>query len=85
MRRQFSRNLSCKRQQQPDVAYAPFGEDYANSGTTDLSFAGHSQDMITGLYDSLFREYHATQGRWISPDPAGLDSVNGMPMSITPR
>src|SRR6267143_1249984 len=27
-----------------DVAYAPYGEDYAGSGTTDLSFTGQKKD-----------------------------------------
>ena len=62
-----------------DVAYAPFGEPYAQSGTTDLSFTGQNQDTVggglTGLYDFLAREY-STQGRWPSPDPAGLTAVN---------
>jgi RHS repeat-associated protein len=59
-----------------DGAYAPFGEDYAKTGTTDLSFAGTNQDTVTGLYDATFREYHPVQGRWISPDPAGLAAVS---------
>ena len=59
-----------------DVAYAPYGEDYANSGTTDLSFTGQNQDTTTGMYDFLNREYHPVQGRWISPDPAGLAAVD---------
>ena len=64
-----------------DVAYAPYGEDYVNSGTADLSFTGHTQDTLPalsglGLYDFLFRRYHPVQGRWISPDPAGLGAVD---------
>ena len=61
-----------------DVAYAPFGEPYAQSGTTDLSFTGQNQDTVggglTGLYDFPAREY-STQGRWPSPDPGGLGAV----------
>ena len=59
-----------------DVAYAPYGEDYADSGTTDLSYAGHDQTMVAGLYDSWYREYPAIQGRWVSPDPAGSSAAN---------
>ncbi|HET7206728.1 MAG TPA: RHS repeat-associated core domain-containing protein [Terriglobales bacterium] len=59
-----------------DGAYAPFGEPYSQTGTTDLSFTGQNQDTVTGLYDFMFREYHPTQGRWISPDPAGLAAVD---------
>jgi RHS repeat-associated protein len=58
-----------------DGAYAPFGEDYNKTGTTDLSFAQMNQDTVSGLYDAVFREYHPVQGRWISPDLAGLAAV----------
>jgi RHS repeat-associated protein len=57
-----------------DGAYAPFGEAYAQSGTTDLSFTGMNQDTVANLYDFAAREY-GIQGRWPSPDPAGLWSV----------
>ena len=63
-----------------DLAYAPFGETYAESGSPDRSFTGQNQDTIpgstTGLYDFLYREY-AQYGRWTSPDPAGA-SVAGL-------
>lgn len=60
-----------------DVAYAPYGEDYAGSGTQDPSFTDQQQDTVvggssTGLYDFLFRQYRPSHGRWISPDPAGI-------------
>jgi RHS repeat-associated protein len=58
-----------------DGAYAPFGEPYSQSGTTDLSFTGMNQDTVAGLYDFPAREY-SIQGRWTSPDPAGLAAVN---------
>lgn len=62
-----------------DLAYAPFGETYAEAGTPDRSFTGENQDTTpgstTGLYDFMFREY-AQYGRWISPDPAGLAAVD---------
>jgi len=57
-----------------DGAYAPFGEPYAQSGTTDLSYTGMNQDTSTGLYDFPAREY-STQGRWPKPDPTGLRAV----------
>jgi RHS repeat-associated protein len=67
-----------------DVAYAPFGEPYAGSGTQDLSFTGQNQDTEAstvpggagGLYDFLYREHTPVQGRWLSPDPAGLGAAN---------
>jgi len=57
-----------------DGAYGPFGEPYAQSGTTDVSFTGMDQDTVSNLYDFPAREY-GIQGRWPSPDPAGISSV----------
>jgi RHS repeat-associated protein len=54
------------------TAYAPYGEPYAKTGTTDLSFTGQDQDTISGMHDFLDRRYVPNQGRWLSPDPAGL-------------
>ena len=58
-----------------DVAYAPFGETYASSGTPDISFTGQNSDTAANSYDFLAREY-SIQGRWPSPDPAGLAAVD---------
>jgi RHS repeat-associated protein len=61
-----------------DLAFAPFGEQYAQAGSTgvtDTSFAGNNEDTTTNLYDAQAREY-GIQGRWPSPDPAGLKAVN---------
>jgi RHS repeat-associated protein len=58
-----------------DTAYAPFGEPYAQSGTTDLSFTGQNSDTTSGIYDFLYRPY-SIQGRWPTPDPAGLAAVD---------
>ena len=65
-----------------DVAYAPFGETYAQAGTADPNFTGRvsgfvlanpevktNSDTSGSSYDFLFRQY-GTQGRWPSPDPA---------------
>jgi RHS repeat-associated protein len=59
-----------------ETAYAPFGENYAENGTIDRSFTGQNQDTVPGLYDFMFREYNPNQGRWTSPDPAGLGAVS---------
>jgi RHS repeat-associated protein len=62
-----------------DQAYAPFGETYSIKGsptTPYISFTGAQPDTISGTYDFLFRKYSPTQGRWISPDPAGLSAAN---------
>lgn len=65
-----------------NVAYAPFGESYAQSGTPDLSFTGMNQDTVANLYDFPAREY-GIQGRWPSPDPAGLLSLRSQdPQSL---
>ena len=54
------------------TAYAPFGENYNQTGTTDLSFTGEDQDTSSGVYDFEFRKYDEIAGRWMSPDPSGL-------------
>jgi RHS repeat-associated protein len=60
-----------------DTAFAPFGETYANTNTSDpYHFAAYPLDFALGLYDTAFREYHTTQGRWITPDPAGIGAVD---------
>lgn len=56
-------------------AYAPWGESYASSGTPDPSFTGQNSDTSSDDYDFLYREY-GNQGRWPSPDPAGLGAVH---------
>ncbi len=59
-----------------DNAFAPYGENYAGAGARDLDFTGQDQDTVSGMYDFLYREYSPAQGRWISPDPAGIGAVN---------
>jgi len=61
-----------------DLAYAPFGESYAILNTPYPSFTGQQQDTVpgSGLYDFLYREYSAVQGRWNSPDPAGFGAAD---------
>ncbi len=60
-----------------DLAYAPYGEDYAKTGATwDLSFTGQTQDELSAMYDFLYRNYSPITGRWFSPDPAGLAAVS---------
>ena len=57
-------------------SYAPFGEQYAPSGAPDPSFTGQNADTASSLYDFTYREHSPSQGRWTSPDPAGLAAVN---------
>jgi RHS repeat-associated protein len=61
-----------------DRQFAPFGESYSNFGNaTGLDFTGDTQDSFVGLlYDTPSREYHPGQGRWLSPDPSGLNAVD---------
>jgi RHS repeat-associated protein len=35
-----------------------------------------ARERAGDTYDASFRRYNPTQGRWISPDPAGLSAVN---------
>ncbi|MGH9760197.1 MAG: RHS repeat-associated core domain-containing protein [Blastocatellia bacterium] len=50
-------------------------ETYAQSGqTTTSSFTGMNQDTVSALYDFPAREY-GIQGRWPSPDLAGIASA----------
>jgi RHS repeat-associated protein len=57
-------------------ARAPFGEGYA--GAPPEAFTGQDSDGNRGnpIYWFPERQYVSTQGRWISPDPAGLAAVN---------
>ena len=57
-------------------AYAPFGEPYAQTGNGEISFTGQNKDTDWLQYDFMFRQYDPKQGRWISPDPAGMSAVN---------
>jgi RHS repeat-associated protein len=58
-----------------DQAYAPFGEVYnklaTGAGVPGQMFTGDTQDVLSGLFDTPNRELNASQGRWLSPDPAG--------------
>ncbi len=57
-----------------DGAFAPYGEPFA--GYPNGDFTGQVNDWDPDLYDFLYREYQLTQGRWVSPDPAGLAAAN---------
>src|ERR1043165_8349071 len=62
-------------------AYAPFGEVYAEQPANSYSyhsFTGQNEDAVPGwLNDFLYREYSSyQQGRWLSPDPGGLEAAS---------
>jgi len=59
-----------------EASYAPFGESPTETGNIDHNFTGQNQDLTSILYDFPAREYHAGEGRWISPDPAGLAAAD---------
>jgi RHS repeat-associated protein len=59
-----------------DRAYAPFGEPYAETASTNRNFTGQTEDTTPGLYDFLLRQHSQSQGRWLVPDPAGLAAVD---------
>jgi RHS repeat-associated protein len=64
-----------------DSHYSPFGEPYAGvSGGYNGFFAGmyaiSAHGFIGDSYEANFRLYNYQQGRWISPDPAGLAAVD---------
>lgn len=65
-----------------DTGFAPFGELYGYNSGSDRVFTGQMQQIAVGtgstdgLYDFMFREYSPAQGRWISPDPAGVAAVD---------
>jgi hypothetical protein len=49
-----------------DGAYAPFGENYAQTGTSDLSFTGMNQGTVPNLFDFPAREYNGIHGRRVA-------------------
>jgi len=59
-------------------AHAPFGESYAYNGGYPLDFTGQPNDgnMTNTTYYFPERQYRSSQGRWLSPDPAGLPAVD---------
>ena len=62
-------------------AHAPFGEAYAYSGGYPGEFTGQGNNGVgTSNGDLTYyfpeREYRSSQGRWNTPDPAGLAAAN---------
>ncbi len=66
-----------------DRFFAPFGEEYNNSGATVANFTGNTQDLDANLYDYTYREQSPVQGRWLNPDPSGMANVSfGDPQTL---
>ena len=62
-----------------DLAQAPFGEVYAGSviGSGTMFTEGQQAEFADNkIYNFPYRGYYTSQGRWMSPDPAGLAAVN---------
>ncbi len=58
------------------VAYAPFGESYNKLSAMRVNFTDQFQDsQIPDTYDFEARKLSDIEGRWLSPDPAGLAAV----------
>lgn len=70
----FESNMA--EQEYGDVAYAPFGETYSVKNSPYLSFTGQNPDTFASLHDFQFREHSPAQGRWFSPDPAGMAAAD---------
>jgi RHS repeat-associated protein len=54
----------------------PFGDGLSGQGVSPLHFTGQEHDTETNLDHFWFRQYASTQGRWLTPDPAGLSAVD---------
>jgi RHS repeat-associated protein len=56
----------------------PFGDALSGQGASPIHFTGQERDPDTesGLDHFWLRNYSSTQGRWLSPDPAGLAAVD---------
>jgi RHS repeat-associated protein len=61
-----------------DSSFTPFGEHYQNNNGYNGFYAGNVSIWSSFMdgYTALNRLYHFDQGRWISPDPAGLSAVD---------
>ncbi|MGB6973102.1 MAG: RHS repeat-associated core domain-containing protein [Terracidiphilus sp.] len=68
-----------------DADFYPFGGEHAYTSTCapNQKFAGMEQDSATGLYRTIFRQYAANNGRWLSPDPyaGSYDPTNPQSMN----
>ena len=55
----------------------PFGDGFSETALHDFDgFAGGEWDAENNADQFGFREYAATQARWLTPDPAGLGAVD---------
>lgn len=74
-----------------DAVYQPFGELQAMTGAgPEERFPGQHFDAESGLHQNHYRTYDPSTGRYIEPDPIGLDGgwnrfayVEGNPVRFT--
>jgi RHS repeat-associated protein len=57
------------------AAYTPFGgaDILTQTVENNFRFPGQYYDQETGLHYNYFRYYHPTTGRYVTPDPIGLE------------
>jgi RHS repeat-associated protein len=61
-----------------DVIYSPFGEAsyiWANPAKMDIRFPGQWFQLEAGLHYNWHRHYDASIGRYVQPDPLGLEAL----------
>ena len=59
-----------------EAKYKPFGEAQVHPSSTvvnNFRFPGQYYDQETGLHYNYFRDYHPGIGRYVEPDPIGLE------------
>lgn len=57
------------------LSYDPWGSGttVGSGATPDFTYTGHYYDKATGLNLAQYRVYDGRRGRWLSPDPSGLN------------
>jgi RHS repeat-associated protein len=73
---QFASTAAAPTTMHSSKLFAPYGEPIGEAGAVDRSFALHDQDTVQGIHDAPFRRYNPVHGRWLSPDPGGLATVD---------
>jgi len=75
-------NLAYKGQFDP---YGQVLNEWASSGNNNLNskkFTGYERDIATGLDYAQARMYNPVRGRFMQPDPLGLEAADASPQSL---